>query len=103
VAEAIESIHGEALDDQLPALAHHWARASAPAAQAARAIDYATRAGDRALAQLAPDEAAAFYAKAIELVDAAGGPTADGARLELLIALGEAERQAATAPTATPS
>jgi class 3 adenylate cyclase/tetratricopeptide (TPR) repeat protein len=94
VAEAIESIHGEALDDQLPALAHHWARASAPAAQAARAIDYATRAGDRALAQLAPDEAAAFYRQAIELVDAAGGPTADGARLELLIALGEAERQA---------
>jgi hypothetical protein len=53
VAEAIETIHAGGLDDHLPALAHHWARASAPAADTARAVDYATRAGDRALAQLA--------------------------------------------------
>ena len=31
-AQAIETIHESALDDYLPALAHHWARASAPAA-----------------------------------------------------------------------
>src|SRR5439155_8646218 len=29
VAEAIEAVHAGRLDDYLPALAHHWARASA--------------------------------------------------------------------------
>jgi class 3 adenylate cyclase len=49
VAQAIESLHTHALDDHLPSLAHHWARAAAPAADTLRAIDYATRAGDRAV------------------------------------------------------
>ena len=92
VGEAIESLHGRALDDYLPALAHHWARASAPAADTARAVDYAARAGDRALTQLAPDEAVAYYRQALELLDVAG--PAPGQRLRLLIALGEAQRQA---------
>ncbi len=94
VAQAIEFLHGRALDDHLPALAHHWARASAPAADAARAIDYATRAGDRAVSQLAPDEAVAYYRQALELVDVGGAEPAEGQRLRLLIALGEAQRQA---------
>ena len=72
-AEAIETIHADALDDHVPALAHHWARASAPAADTARAIDYAVRAGDRALAQLAHDEAVTYYRQALELLDAAPG------------------------------
>ncbi|MGH9010369.1 MAG: ATP-binding protein, partial [Acidimicrobiia bacterium] len=92
VAQAIESLHGRALDDHLPALAHHWARASAPAADTARAVDYASRAGDRALTQLAPDEAVAYYRQALELLDVA--EPAEGQRLRLLIALGEAQRQA---------
>ena len=92
VAEAIESLHGRALDDHLPSLAHHWARASAPAADSARAVDYATRAGDRALAQLAPDEAIAYYRQALELLDAA--ESAEEQRIPLLIGMGEAQRQA---------
>ena len=101
VAEAIETVHGRALDDYLPALAHHSARAVAPGDEAAagRAVDYAARAGDRALAQLAHDEAVAYYRQALELLDDVGGrgPEADdmdGRRLELLIALGEAQRRA---------
>ena len=39
-----------------------------------RAVDYATRAGDRALAQLAHDEAAAYYRQALELLDAGRRP-----------------------------
>ena len=48
---------------------------------ASRAVDYARRAGDRALAQLAHDEAAAYYRQALELLDAAGrtGRRAPGA------------------------
>jgi hypothetical protein len=67
---------------------------SAPAAQTDRAVDYATRAGDRALAQLAHDEAATYYRQAIELIDAAEGQAHHERRLELLIALGEAQRRA---------
>jgi class 3 adenylate cyclase len=94
VAEAIEMVHVGDLDDHLPALARHWARASAPAAGTARAIDYAARAGDRALAQLAPDEAAAYYQQALELLQVADGPVDESRRLALLISLGEAQRRA---------
>jgi tetratricopeptide (TPR) repeat protein len=95
VAEAIETLHAGGLEDHLPALAHHWARAAAPAAETAKAVEYAKRAGDRALAQLAHDEAASYYRQALELLDAAEGPRDDAGRLELLIALGEAQRRAA--------
>jgi class 3 adenylate cyclase len=93
VAEAIEAVH-PASDDHLPALAYHWARAAAPAAETDRAVDYAARAGDRALAQLAHDEAAAYYASALELLDATGADADDPRRLELLISRGEAQRRA---------
>ncbi|MCA1842835.1 MAG: AAA family ATPase, partial [Actinobacteria bacterium] len=94
VAEAIEEIHGQRLDDQLPALAHHWARASAPAAETSRAVDYAHLAGDRALAQFANDEAAAYFGEALELLDVAGVAPSDPRRLALLTSLGEAQRRA---------
>jgi class 3 adenylate cyclase/tetratricopeptide (TPR) repeat protein len=94
VAEAIEALYPGTLDEHLPALAHHWARASAPAAETARAVDYATRAGDRALAQLAHQEAVAYYRQALELLGVAAGPPDEGKRLELLISLGEALRRA---------
>ena len=97
VAEAIETCHAGALDDHLPALAHHWAKASAPTADTARAVDYARRAGDRALAQLANDEAVSFYSQALELLQASEGVPDGGERLELLIALGEAQRRAGDA------
>jgi hypothetical protein len=96
IAEGIESLHGGALDDHLPALAHHWARASASGAAGAKAVAYARRAGDRALAQFANDEAAAYYRQAIDLLDAAVGSDG-GLRCDLLIALGEAQRRAGDA------
>ena len=97
VADAIEAVHGRALDDHLPALAHHTARAAAPGepVMAARAVDYATRAGDRALAQLANDEAATYYGQALALLEGCGdeGADLDRRRVDLLIALGEAQRR----------
>jgi len=93
VAQAIEAIHAGGLDDYVPALAHHWARAAAPAADTARAIAYATRAGDRALTQLAHDEAVTYYRQALELLQVAAG-SSGGREVELLIALGEAQRRA---------
>jgi class 3 adenylate cyclase len=73
VAQAIEAVYRTALDDHLPALAHHWARASAPAAETSRAVHYAT---------------------ALELLDAAGERAGGPERLRLLIALGQAQRRA---------
>ena len=94
VAEAIETIHQGALDDHVSALAYHWAKASAPVTDPTKAVDYARRAGDRALAQLAHDEAAAYYRSALDLLDAAAGPGDGVGRLELLVLLGEAQARA---------
>jgi class 3 adenylate cyclase/tetratricopeptide (TPR) repeat protein len=93
VAEAIEGLHQDALDDHLPALAHHWTKAAAPAAETERAVEYATRAGDRALALLAHDEAVTYYGQALELMERSA-VSADGHQLELLIKLGDAQRRA---------
>ena len=93
-AEAIETIHAGGLDDYLPALAHHWAKASAPVSDVTRAVEYARRAGDRSLAQLAHDEAAKYYASGLELLDAGGADPDDSRRLDLLIGRGEAQRRA---------
>jgi class 3 adenylate cyclase/tetratricopeptide (TPR) repeat protein len=94
VAEAIESLHASDLDDHLPALAHHYARASGRTAETAKAVEYARRAGDRALGQLAHDEAVTYYRQALELLEVADGACDTTPRLDLLIALGEAQRRA---------
>jgi class 3 adenylate cyclase/tetratricopeptide (TPR) repeat protein len=97
VAEALETVHGRNIDDHLPALAYHWERASALTADTARAVDYAARAGDRALTQLAHDEAVAYYRHALELLELRADVADDGRRLDLLISLGDAQRRAGDA------
>jgi class 3 adenylate cyclase len=93
-AEAIETIYSRALDDYVPTLAHHWAKASAPVRDVTRAVEYAQRAGDLALAQLAHDEAIRYYRSGLDLLDAGEADADDPRRLELLIGRGEAERRA---------
>jgi DNA-binding SARP family transcriptional activator len=87
---AIEEVHAGNLEGHLPQLAHHFVRAGA----VEPAIEYACRAGDRALAQLAHHEAAAYYGHALELFDPTGRPDASARHCELLIALGDAQRRA---------
>ena len=94
VAEAIETLHANRLDDYLPALSHHFSRAAAPTTTTAKAVAYTARAGDRALDLLAHDEAVAYYRHALDLVEASESPTDDEHRLALLMALGEAQRRA---------
>ena len=91
IALALEARAGEDLRERLPELAAHWL-ATAGSAEVLRTVDYARRAGDRALESLAPDEAARWYDRALTLV---GDPrAAHSDRCELLIALGVAQRQA---------
>jgi class 3 adenylate cyclase/tetratricopeptide (TPR) repeat protein len=91
VAEALEEQCGAEPGERLGELAGHWA-AAVVSADTAKAIHYARRAAERALEQLAPDEAARWYRQALELYDQApGGERSE--RCELLIGLGEAQRQ----------
>ena len=93
-AEAIESVHAGRLEEHLSALANHYSRAAAPAGDTgAKAVDYAIQAGERALAQLAHDEAVAWYHRALDLIDGAGSVD-EAARLDVLVALGEAQQRA---------
>jgi len=94
VAEALETVHVHRLDEHASALAHHWARASAPAAEVAKAVSWAKRAGDQALALLAHDDAVDWYRQAVELLDAAGAAAGDHRRVNLLVDLGDAQRRA---------
>ncbi|MGH9010386.1 MAG: ATP-binding protein [Acidimicrobiia bacterium] len=94
VAEAIESVHATKLQDHLPALAYHYAQCAVPAAEPAKAVDYARRAGDAALSQLAHDEAVHYYRQAVDLLRLSETPVDEREHTELLIALGEAERRA---------
>jgi DNA-binding SARP family transcriptional activator len=97
VASAIELLHAGVHDEYLPALAHHWARAATGPDDATRAVDYAARAGARALTLLANDEAVTYYRQALALLTVAHGPREGPQRVELLIALGEAQRRAGDA------
>jgi hypothetical protein len=58
----------------------------------AKAVHYARVAGDRALDQLAPDDALRWYAQALELIDRMAAPDRR-TRAEILVGLGEAQRQ----------
>ena len=89
--EALEAAHAADLDLHLTELAHHFA-AAAPAGQAEKAVEYAGRAGDRAAAQLAYEEAARLYELALTLVDE---PVERGA---LLLSLGRARVRAGDTP-----
>ena len=80
---------GRAGDDRnIAALAYHFSEAAA-LGEAERAINYCELAADVATQQLAHDEAAAWYGKALEVADAAG--VSDQQRYELLLALGRAQ------------
>jgi class 3 adenylate cyclase len=88
VGEAIEQVHQDDLDAHLGELAHHFERASAGGTPA-KALEYARRAGDEALRQLAHDEAVARFDDALEMLDETT-PAVD--RCDVLLGLGRAQR-----------
>jgi len=91
VAEVLEEQCGEEPGERLGELATHWGAATV-SANPGKALRYARQAAERALAALAPDEAARWYRQALELYDQTpGGDRSE--RCELLIGLGEAQRQ----------
>jgi class 3 adenylate cyclase/tetratricopeptide (TPR) repeat protein len=92
VAEALEEACGPDPGPRVTDLARHWSAASVPV-EGGKAIAYSLKAGERALAELAPDEGVRWFSQALELLGK--DPEADpGERCEALIKLGEAQRQA---------
>jgi hypothetical protein len=93
IAQALEQQLGADAGARVGELANHWAQATT-AADAPKAIQYARLAGQRALEELAPDEALRWFQQALELLGEGGDPAS---RCELLIGLGEAQRQSGEA------
>lgn len=91
-AEALEQRHGRDLDAVLAALALHYS-AAVPLAEVGKAVDYARRAGDRAVRQLAYEEAARLYVLALS-AQASGAASDTGARIDLMLAIGDAYARA---------
>src|SRR6185436_7294090 len=92
VGEALEALADVDPDTRVDELAYHWLAAT-QVADAAKAIGYARQAGDRALAALAFEEAAAHYERALAVLQPR---TRDDEvlRCDLLIATAEARRRA---------
>ncbi|HET6997364.1 MAG TPA: AAA family ATPase [Solirubrobacterales bacterium] len=92
IAEALVEICGEDPGERAGEVAMHWLRASSPA-KPRKAAHYCSLAGERALADLAPEEALNWYQRALDLLDAM--PEAEPRqRCDVLIGLGDAQRQA---------
>ena len=94
VGEALAAIHAHDVDPYLGELAHHFVRAAVPG-DADEAVRYATAAGDRALEQLAYEDAAGQYEAALSCLELTGNAT-DLQRCDLLLALGAAEARSGT-------
>jgi class 3 adenylate cyclase/tetratricopeptide (TPR) repeat protein len=92
VGEALEELVQTKPGTRIEELAHHWLAAT-QAADPAKAIGYARQAGERALAGLAFEEAAAHFERALAVLEPRD---ADGRRLrcDLLLALGDVQRRA---------
>jgi DNA-binding SARP family transcriptional activator len=90
---ALEEVHADNLDPYLAELAYHFAQAGL-SGDVDKAIEYGSRAGEHSIAQSAYEQAACHFRRTVELIDAAGYDRLHGGRCDLVIAAGEAERQA---------
>ena len=89
IGEGLEESAGDNLEASLPQLAYHFSEA-AQGGDVDKAIDYATRAAERANALLAYEEAANHYDRALQVLEMKESGD-DLARCELLLGLGAAQ------------
>jgi adenylate cyclase len=73
-------------DDQIGIIAYHYSKSD----DASRAVEYAIKSGDKALASYTPDEALKYYEEAFARMDAQGVQD-DRQRAQVLLGLGDAE------------
>jgi predicted ATPase len=92
VALALEALFVERLEEHYGQLAYHFFEA-AQSDEGDKTIDYAVRAGARAMALAAYPEAVRFYQMALQTLEYQS-PVDETQRCTLLLALGEAQRKA---------
>ena len=92
VGRVLEELHRADLEPHLGELAHHFAAAAEPG-HAEDAVRYATAAGERAMEQLAYEDAVGHYRGALATL-ALAGDAPDIQRCDLLLELGAAEARA---------
>ncbi|HEY4096222.1 MAG TPA: AAA family ATPase [Baekduia sp.] len=94
-ATALEELHGDGAGEgphpRVAELARHWLNAEP--SDLPRALRYTLLAGAHAVAQLAPDDGVRWYRQGLELHEQLDGAD-DLTRFELLVGLGDAQRQA---------
>jgi DNA-binding SARP family transcriptional activator len=90
VGDAVEELYAPDLEPHLSELAHHYFHSR----DAHKAVSYARRAGDRALALVAYEEAIRLYGMALQL------NRDEVARCDILLALGDAQARAGDTPAA---
>jgi tetratricopeptide (TPR) repeat protein len=98
IGATLEDLYGIYPDPHLAELAHHFFLAAPGGNNRDKAIDYARRAGERAMTLLAYEEAAGHYERALQVLE--GQSTEEEQRCELLLASGEAWRKAGDLPQA---
>jgi class 3 adenylate cyclase/tetratricopeptide (TPR) repeat protein len=104
IAVAMEARYGAEegrVERRLAELAHHYLEAAA-AGDPDKAVDYATRAGERAVAQLGYEEAAEHFERALEVLDLCASAEPER-RCRLLLSLGEAQTKGGHFDTARPT
>ena len=89
---AIEDRHAGRIGEHLDDLAFHFARSS-DEHDISKLIRYAREAGDRAMTQVAYDEAAGFYRLALDAIERPGSSPDPHLLLETLVELGRAQRR----------
>ena len=89
VGRLLESVYGDDLDPHLSEIARHLYLA-APLGDPGQALEYLVRAGDRACALFAYEEAAVHYRQALELLPVAGERSGER-RCGLLLRLGDSQ------------
>jgi tetratricopeptide (TPR) repeat protein len=92
VGEALEGLVQATPGARIEELAYHWLAATRTA-DVGKAIAYARQAGERALAGLAFEEAAAHFARALAVLEP-HDPDGERLRCDLLLALADAQRRA---------
>ncbi len=92
IGEALERLYAAAIDEHASQLAHHFYHA-APAIDIDRALAYINRAGERAVAALAYEDATLQFRRAVELLELR--PPVDPAQMcDVLLRLGDAYARA---------
>jgi DNA-binding SARP family transcriptional activator/DNA polymerase III delta prime subunit len=92
IGEALEAVYAQDPEPHLAELCHHFFEAAA-VGDADKAIGYSRRAGDRAQASLAYEEAVRLYQMALEVLELKE-PVDEATRCDLLLALGDTQMRA---------